>query len=80
MEEEEGYKERGASNSLRGMFIWEKICALDIRAKLIKSARNTKDECEKKGIMKAREIVDAHIDELDERIEQEGGIEDRDIL
>jgi len=39
-----------------------------------------KDECEKKGIMKAREIVDAYINELDERIEQEGKIEDRDIL
>ena len=68
------------NNSLREMLIWEKICALDIRVKLIKHARRTEDEDEKKGIIKAKQIVDAHIDELDEKIEQERGIEDRDIL
>jgi len=74
------HKVSDVNNSLREMLIWEKLCAIDIWVKLAERARNTEDECEKKGITKAREIVDAHIDELDERIGQEGGIEDRDIL
>jgi len=74
------HKVSDVNNSLREMLIWEKLCAMDIWIKLVESVRNTEDECEKKGIMKAKEIVDAYINELDEKIEQEGRIEDRDIL
>ena len=48
VEEEEGGE--CANNNLKDMLIWEKMCALDIRAELIKSARNTKDKCEKRGL------------------------------
>ena len=54
------HKVSNVNSSLREVFIWEKLCAMDIWIKLTESARNAEDESEKKGIMKAREIVDAY--------------------
>jgi len=77
-------------SSLSYVLKWEILSALDIRAKLIDNAKNTKDKCEKKGIMKAKQIVDMYINDLEEKLKQEGGspelefelkiIEDRAIL
>jgi len=77
-------------SSLSYILKWEILSALDIRAKLIENERDAKDECEKKGIMRAKQIVDMYINDLEEKLKQEGGspelefelkiIEDRVIL